>query len=104
MGVSKLDSYSKAELRIADLSKALGHPARIAILKHLLKVKQCINGELVNELKLAQATVSQHLSELKKAGIINAKVKGTSMIYSINKKSWVEMENIFNDFFAEYTG
>jgi DNA-binding transcriptional ArsR family regulator len=65
----------------------LGHPARVAILEYLLKAKSCICGDIVNELPLAQPTISQHLKELKAAGIIKGTVEGTSVCYCLDSKN-----------------
>ncbi len=73
---------------MAALAKALAHPARIAILQHLLKTNACINGDLVQELGLAQATISQHLKELKSIGLIQGNVEGASMCYCIDADNW----------------
>jgi DNA-binding transcriptional ArsR family regulator len=70
---------------MADILKALGHPARIAIIEYLLKVDSCICGDIVNELPLAQPTISQHLKELKNAGLIKGSFEGASICYCINE-------------------
>lgn len=88
MGTTKVDLFKNDELQLAALAKALGHPARIAILNHLLQQNKCINSDLVEELGLAQSTVSQHLKELKKAGLIQGTVSGTYMNYCINRETW----------------
>lgn len=84
MGISKTSVFSESQNNLAMTFKALSHPARIAIIEHLLKVKSCICGDIVNELPLAQATVSQHLKELKNAGIIKGNIEGNSICYCIN--------------------
>jgi len=85
MGVTKTEHFSRQQNQIATIAKALGHPARIAIIEHLMKVNECICGDLVNELPLAQPTVSQHLKELKNAGIIKGTIEGTKVCYCINE-------------------
>ncbi len=70
MGVTKTELFTKKQNELADIARALGHPARIAILQHLVKINGCICSDLVAELGLAQATISQHLKELKHAGLI----------------------------------
>lgn len=70
MGASKTELFSKSEIKLAGFAKALAHPARIAIIKLLLKKQRCICGDIVDEIQLAQSTISQHLKELKDAGII----------------------------------
>ncbi len=82
-------------------AKALAHPARVAILQHLLKSKTCICGDLVEVLPLAQATVSQHLKELKACGLIQGTVEGTSVCYCINKHKWEEVRDLFLHLFAQ---
>lgn len=87
MGVTKSDLFTDKQNSISILIKALGHPARIAIVEHLLKVDSCICGDLVDELPLSQPTISQHLKELKTAGLIKGTVEGTSVCYCIDDKS-----------------
>ncbi|MFK7952952.1 MAG: ArsR/SmtB family transcription factor [Ekhidna sp.] len=102
MGVSKTNLFSKDQNELAIIAKAFAHPARIAILEHLLKSNQCINSDLVEELGLAQATISQHLKELKSIGLIQGTVEGTSMCYCINPTSWAlvkeRLQNLFDQF------
>ena len=85
MGASKTDQFTDEQNRIATLAKAMGHPARVAIIEHLLRVNTCICGDFVNELPLAQATVSQHLKELKNAGLIKGSIEGTSICYCLDE-------------------
>jgi len=99
MGTTKTELFTKEQNELAALAKALGHPARIAILEHLLKANQCINSDLVEELGLAQATISQHLKELKKMGIICGTVEGTAMSYCIDLGKWNELKSYFSSFF-----
>lgn len=98
MGASKTELFSKSELKLASFAKALAHPARIAILKLLLKKQQCICGDLVNEIQLAQSTISQHLNELKKAGIIQGTIEGPAVCYCIDPKEWSAMSEILGKF------
>jgi|TARA_R110000737_G_scaffold347664_1_gene379713 ArsR family transcriptional regulator len=93
MGASKLDSFPKAQTDIAALMKALGHPARVAILEHLIKVKACIGNDIVDILPLSQPTISQHLRELKNVGIIKGSVEKNSICYCLNEK---KVEQILN--------
>ena len=88
MGITKTDLFTEEQNELANMAKALAHPARVAILEYLLKAQQCINSDLVDELGLAQPTVSQHLKELKALGIIEGTVEGTSMCYCINRAGW----------------
>ncbi|WP_295179228.1 metalloregulator ArsR/SmtB family transcription factor [uncultured Christiangramia sp.] len=99
MGVTKTDLFSKEQNELARYAKVLAHPARIAILQFLLKSDRCINGDLVNELGLAQATISQHLRELKNAGIIQGSIEGVSVSYCINTTNWYKIQQLLNVLF-----
>ncbi len=88
MGATKTKDYSAQELSIAKYAKALSHPARVAILNLLLKKQSCICGTIVDELPLSQSTVSQHLKELKEAGLIKGDIDGVSVCYCIDEKEW----------------
>ena len=103
MGITKTDLFDVSQNELAVAAKALAHPARIAIIQHLLKANACINSDLVNELGLAQATVSQHLRELKDAGIIQGNIEGVRMNYCINAARWQELKAAFNDLFDQFT-
>jgi ArsR family transcriptional regulator, arsenate/arsenite/antimonite-responsive transcriptional repressor len=85
MGASKTDNFSQHQNTIAILAKALAHPARVAIIDYLLSVNTCICGDIVNKLPLAQPTVSQHLKELKTAGIIKGNIEGNAICYCIDE-------------------
>ena len=102
MGVTKSDLFTKEQNEIASLAKAFGHPARVAILMHLLKSNTCINSDLVQELGLAQATISQHLRELKDMGIILGNIEGVSVSYCINAKRWDEIKGLFDGLFQQF--
>jgi len=93
MGITRTEDYSLQQNTIAVLAKAIGHPARVAILEFLLKTDHCICGDIVNELPLSQPTVSQHLKELKAAGLIKGNISGTSICYCINEKTVTELLN-----------
>ena len=95
MGASKSESFSVEQNEMANLFKALSHPARIAIVDYLLSVDTCICGDIVNELPLAQPTVSQHLKELKNANIIKGNIAGTAICYCINPDTIDKIENHF---------
>lgn len=95
MGASKTEHFTEKQNQIAILAKALGHPARIAIIEYLLKVNDCICGDIVNELPLAQPTVSQHLKELKNAGLIKGSIDGNAICYCIDEKTF----DILNAYF-----
>ena len=96
MGATKTEHFTEKQNAIATLAKALGHPARVAIMDYLLKVDACICGDIVNELPLAQATISQHLRELKTAGIIKGTIEGTSVCYCLNLDLLKQIENKLN--------
>ncbi|UPT70948.1 MAG: metalloregulator ArsR/SmtB family transcription factor [Flavobacterium sp. JAD_PAG50586_2] len=98
MGASKTEHFSDEQNELATLFKAIAHPARIAIVEYLLKIDTCICGDIVNELPLAQPTVSQHLRELKNAGIIKGTIEGTAICYCINEITFKKMENYFSVF------
>jgi predicted transcriptional regulator len=95
MGASKTESFSAEQNELAMLFKALSHPARIAIVDYLLKVDTCICGDIVNELPLAQPTISQHLKELKNANIIKGTIEGTAICYCINPDAMEKIESHF---------
>lgn len=101
MGATKTDLFTKQQNDIANMAKALAHPARIAILQYLVKKNACVCGDIVEELGLAQATTSQHLKELKNAGIIQGDIDGVSVCYCINPKIWKQYHDIFQLFFKE---
>ena len=103
MGVTKSNLFSIEQNELAQLAKAFAHPARIAIMQHLVKTQACINGDLVQELGLAQATISQHLRELKDAGIIQGTIEGVSVSYCINPDKWEHIKKIFNGLFDTYS-
>ncbi|MBK6265953.1 winged helix-turn-helix transcriptional regulator [Marivirga sp. S37H4] len=102
MGVTKSDLFSEEQNDLANVAKAFAHPARIAIIQYLLKSNACINGHLVSELGLAQATISQHLRALKDIGIIQGTIEGVSVSYCINPQRWEEVKKIFNQVFELY--
>lgn len=104
MGASKTDHFSEEQNRIAALAKALGHPARVAIIDYLLTVDTCICGDIVNELPLAQPTVSQHLKELKNAGIIKGSIEGTSICYCIDDRALEHLQGYFTKILTKKLG
>lgn len=101
MGITKTDIYTDQQNKLAALFKVLGHPARIAILQHIIDQKACICNDLVEELGLAQATISQHLKELKHIGIIQGSIDGKSVCYCIETTVWKDMQQLFNTFFNQ---
>lgn len=95
MGATKTEHFTDEQNEIATIAKALGHPARIAILEYLSKVNECICGDIVNELPLAQPTVSQHLKELKNARLIKGNIEGNSICYCINEETLAKFNYYF---------
>ncbi|MEZ4905909.1 MAG: metalloregulator ArsR/SmtB family transcription factor [Spirosomataceae bacterium] len=95
MGATKTEHFTDIQNEIAILAKALGHPARVAIVEYLLSVNTCICGDIVNELPLAQPTVSQHLKELKNAGLIKGTIEGTAICYCIDEEGIQKLQNYF---------
>ena len=88
MGLTKAEEFTVRENKIAQYAKALAHPARVAIVEMLLKKQSCVCGDIVDELPLSQSTVSQHLKELKNAGLIKGEIEGVSICYCIDRKAW----------------
>jgi DNA-binding transcriptional ArsR family regulator len=101
MGTTKTALFTPSQNDLANLAKALAHPARIAILHHLASTKTCINGTLVQELGLAQATISQHLRELKELGLICGTIEGVTVNYCLDTNRWEQVQQQFATFFAQ---
>jgi ArsR family transcriptional regulator len=95
MGATKTDFFTDNQNELAILAKALGHPARIAIIEYLLKVNACICGDIVNELPLSQPTISQHLKELKNANLIKGSIEGNAICYCINESGFEKIKVFF---------
>src|SRR6201986_844027 len=102
MGITKTEIFTDEQNKLAVQLKAIAHPARIAILQELIKANACICGDLVGELGLAQATISQHLKELKNAGLIQGTIEGASVCYCIEPKAWKNLQKELNILFASY--
>lgn len=96
---TKAFTYSKDHLKLARIAKALSHPARLHILKFLASCDQCITGSIVDELPIAQSSVSQHLKELKEAGLIQGFIDTPRTFYCINRKNWNRAKKLFENFF-----
>ncbi len=96
MGATKTDHFTDKQNEMALLAKAIGHPARVAIIDYLLSVNTCICGDIVKELPLAQPTVSQHLKELKNAGLIKGEIEGNSICYCIDEKAFARLRVFFD--------
>ena len=95
MGATKTEHFTERQNALAAMAKALGHPARIAIIEYLVKVDACICGDIVNELPLAQPTISQHLKELKNAGIIKGSIEGNTICYCIDERTIEKLRDYF---------
>ena len=104
MGLTRSEIFTDKQNRLAAMMKALAHPARIAIVQYLIKTNACINSDLVDELGLAQPTISQHLKELKNAGLIQGTIEGTSVCYCIDPKTWALYQKEIGALFACYKG
>ena len=98
MGLVKTEMFTDQQNKIALFAKVFGHPARVAILQQLFKIDACYCGDLVNEIGLAQPTISQHLKELKHLGLIKGNVEGTSVGYCIHKENWTTMKTVMFEF------
>ncbi|MBS1558546.1 MAG: winged helix-turn-helix transcriptional regulator [Bacteroidetes bacterium] len=103
MGATKTEHFTNKQNEMAILAKALGHPARIAIVEYLIKVNSCICGDIVNELPLAQPTVSQHLKELKNAGLIKGSIEGNAICYCLDEKAIEKLQNYFGHISTKLT-
>ena len=101
MGLTKTEIFTSYQNEIASIAKVFGHPARIAILQHLLQVEECICGDLVVEIGLSQATISQHLKEMKNIGLIRGSIDGTKVCYCIDKDKYIEFRTVFQELFSK---
>jgi DNA-binding transcriptional ArsR family regulator len=102
MGATKTEEFTIKDNKIAKYAKALAHPARVAILQLLIKKQACICGDIVDELPLSQSTVSQHLKELKEAGLIKGDIDGVKICYCIDEKEWENAKSYLDTLFASY--
>jgi len=102
MGLTKTAIFSSEQNQLAVMLKAIAHPARLAILQHIIASDTCICGELVSQLSLAQATISQHLKELKKAGLIKGSIEGASVCYCIDPDAWKKLKDHLDELFNSY--
>jgi DNA-binding transcriptional ArsR family regulator len=103
MGTTKTEEFTSKDNKIAKYAKALAHPARVAILQLLIKKQNCICGDIVDELPLSQSTVSQHLKELKEAGLIKGDIDGVRVCYCIDEKEWAHAKSYIGSLFESYT-
>lgn len=102
MGLTKTEIFTDKQNKLATMLKAMAHPARIAILQHIINANACICGDLVEELGLAQATISQHLKELKNAGLIQGTIEGVSVCYCIEAGAWQLLHKELGNFFGSF--
>ncbi|MBL4678446.1 MAG: winged helix-turn-helix transcriptional regulator [Mucilaginibacter sp.] len=102
MGITKTEIFTDEQNKLAVQLKAIAHPARIAILQELIKANACVCGDLANDLGLAQATISQHLKELKNAGLIQGTIEGVNICYCIEPKAWKNLQDQLNGLFSSY--
>ncbi|PRX57328.1 ArsR/SmtB family transcription factor [Flagellimonas meridianipacifica] len=100
MGSSKTHIFSIQQNELAQAAKVLAHPARIAILEYISKQEGCICNDLVDEIGLAQPTISQHLNEIKKIGLLKGTYEGKNLCYCIDQERWLELQQAFNNFFS----
>ncbi len=101
MKMEKDKSYTVKQEQLARFAKALGHPVRIAIMQFLAKQETCYFGDIHEELPIAKATVSQHLKELKNAGLIQGQIETPKVKYCINKENWKLAQELFNEFMVQ---
>jgi DNA-binding transcriptional ArsR family regulator len=99
MGLTKTDNFTLEQNELAQLAKAIGHPARVAIIEYLVKQDNCVCGNIVEAIPLAQATVSQHLKELKNAGLIKGSVEGNAICYCIDGEKWKKFQDLLQPIF-----
>ena len=92
MGITKTEGFTSKTTKMAEVFKAIGHPARLAIMEYLAKTSSCICNDIVDELPLAQPTISRHLSELKKVGLIKGTIEGKNICYCISEQGWEIMK------------
>ncbi len=102
MGASKTEKFDTYQNDLAEIAKAIAHPARIAILQYLAQASSCVCGDIVDHLPLSQSTVSQHLKALKSAGIIQGSIDGPTVCYCIHDATWSKAKNMLSTFFESY--
>ncbi len=103
MGISKLEEFTVRDNKLAKYAKALSHPARVAIIRLLIEKQACVCGDIVDELPLSQSTVSQHLKELKEAGLIKGDIEGVRICYCIDEAEWEQAKQYIGGLFEAYT-
>jgi len=101
MGITKDHIHTKNANRIAEMAKVFAHPARVAILQYISKQDSCICNDIVDEIGLAQPTVSQHLKVINNAGLLKGTFQGKSICYCIDMQKFQEYQQLFNSFFNQ---
>ncbi|WP_055447019.1 ArsR/SmtB family transcription factor [Lacinutrix mariniflava] len=101
MGFTKKHIFDAQQNQIANFTKMIGHPARVSIIQYISQNKDCNCNSLVKAIGLAQPTISQHLAEIRKTGLLNQSVKGKNLFYSINQDKLNESRRLINDFFVK---
>jgi DNA-binding transcriptional ArsR family regulator len=99
MGVTKTQIFTNRQNQLADIFRVLAHPGRIAILQFISRREACICNDIVEEIGLAQPTISQHLKELKSIDLIHGEIEGKKVCYCINLAKWKEVQELLNSFF-----
>ncbi|NJM26332.1 MAG: winged helix-turn-helix transcriptional regulator [Bacteroidia bacterium] len=102
MGLTKTEGFTKQQIDLAAVAKALAHPARIAIVQYLATARSCVCGDIVDEMPLSQSTVSQHLKELKQAGLVKGDIDGPKVCYCIDEKAWRHAQQLLHRLFENY--
>ena len=103
MGITKTNHFTVSQNRKAELYKALGNPARIAIIEFLINQNSCVCGDIVDKLPLSQSTISQHLKELKSVGLIKGEIEGVKTCYCIDEKVWAELDDMTKTLMSSYS-
>ena len=101
MTQDKIIEFSQKQKKIAQMGRALGHPVRVYVVQFLSKQTCCYSGDLTEILPIAKSTLSQHLKELKKAGLIKGEIEGTKIKYCLNQQNWELAQNIFRQLFTK---
>jgi len=102
VGITKTHVFNEQQNQLAEFAKAFAHPARVAIIQQLLQKKSCICGDLVDVLPLSQSTISQHLKELKRIGIIRGEIDGPKVCYCIDEKTWAKAREMLTAVLAQF--
>lgn len=101
MATAKTELFTEQQNQIARIGRAISHPARVMILQYLFQEENCVCGELVSKIGLAQSTISQHLKELKEIGLIKGNINGSNICYCIHQENWEQMKNLLSPFIKQ---